>query len=76
MNDEEKIINIINTIKPFINSDGGDIEFIKYEDKYVYIKLHGACASCDAIDFTIKDVIYNALKEEVEDCQVVIITEL
>lgn len=76
MNDEEKIINIINTIKPFINSDGGDIEFIKYEDKYVYIKLHGACASCNAIDFTIKDVICNAIKEEVEDCQGVINTEL
>ena len=48
----------------------------KYEDKYVYIKLHGACASCDAIDFTIKDVIYNAIKEEVEECQGVINTEL
>ncbi len=76
MSDEEKIINIINNIKPFINSDGGDIEYIKYEDKYVYLKLHGACASCDAIDFTIKDVIYNAIKEEVEDCQGVINTEL
>ena len=76
MSDEEKIINITNNIKPFINSDGGDIEYIKYEDKYVYLKLHGACASCDAIDFTIKDVIYNAIKEEVEDCQGVINTEL
>ena len=76
MSDEEKIININNNIKPFINSDGGDIEYIKYEDKYVYLKLHGACASCDAIDFTIKDVIYNAIKEEVEDCQGVINTEL
>lgn len=76
MSDEEKIINIINNIKPFINSDGGDIEYIKYEDKYVYLKLHGACASCNAIDFTIKDVIYNAIKEEVEDCQGVINTEL
>ena len=76
MSDEEKIINIINNIKPFINSDGGDIEYIKYEDKYVYLKLHGAFASCDAIDFTIKDVIYNAIKEEVEDCQGVINTEL
>ena len=76
MSDEEKIINIINNIKPFINSDGGDIEYIKYEDKYVYLKLHGACDSCNAIDFTIKDVIYNAIKEEVEDCQGVINTEL
>ena len=76
MNEKEKIINIIEAIRPYINSDGGDIEFIKYQDKYVYIKLHGACAGCSAIDYTIKDVIYNAILDEVKDCKGVINVEL
>ena len=58
----EKILNVINMLRPYINADGGDIEFIKYEDKYVYVKFHGACASCGSIDYTIKDVYLMLLK--------------
>ena len=60
---EEKIIESINNLRPYLNSDGGDIEFIKYEDEYVYIKLYGACANCGYQDYTIQDNIYEALKE-------------
>ncbi len=68
----EKIINCINMLRPYINADGGDIEFIKYEDKYVYVKFHGACASCGSIDYTIKDVLYNAIKDDVPEVEGVI----
>ena len=43
---EDKIIEVINEIKPYLNSDGGDIEFVKYEDNVVYIKFFGACSGC------------------------------
>lgn len=43
---EDKIKEQIEKIRPYINMDGGDIEFIKYEDGYVYIKMLGACAMC------------------------------
>ena len=33
---EKKIEEIILQIRPYINDDGGDIEFIKYEDNYVF----------------------------------------
>ena len=72
MNDEEKIINIINTIKPFINSDGGDIEFVKYEDNYLYIKLSGACQNCMYQDNTINDGIFEFFKAEVPELEGVI----
>ena len=68
----EKIINVINMLRPYINADGGDIEFIKYEDKYVYVKFHGACASCGSIDYTIKDVLFNAIKDDVPEVEGVI----
>ena len=72
MTNLEKIINVINMLRPYINADGGDIEFIKYEDKYVYVKFHGACASCGSIDYTIKDVLFNAIKDDVTEVEGVI----
>ena len=51
---EEKIKNIIEEIRPYLNMDGGDIEFVKYEDKYVYVKLKGHCVECLGQDFTQK----------------------
>lgn len=74
--DEMKILEIINQLRPYLNSDGGDIEFIKYEDKYVYVKLYGACASCAFQDFTIQDNIYEAIKEIVPSCMGVVNIEL
>ena len=38
-NDIDKIKEVIDMLRPFINGDGGDLEFVKYEDKYVYIKF-------------------------------------
>ena len=56
--------------------DGGDIEFIKYEDKYVYVKLRGHCAECEAQDFTLKNMILNLLKNEITEIEGIINVEL
>lgn len=75
-NEETKIIEIINQLRPYLNSDGGDIEFIKYEENYVYIKLYGACAACMFQDYTIQDNIYEAIKEVAPECKGVVNVEL
>ena len=74
--EEAIIISIINQLRPYLNSDGGDIEFIKYEDDYVYIKLYGACAGCLFKDITIQENILEALKTEVPTIKDVINIEL
>ena len=71
MSDEQIIIDTINKIRPFLISDGGNIEFIKYENNIVYIKLLGACSHCALIDYTIKDTIEMAIKEMVPKVQAV-----
>ena len=77
MNDEtDKIIEVINQLRPFLNSEGGDIEFIKYDDGFVYVKLYGACMMCEYKDFTIQDNIFEAIKAEVPDVKGVINVEL
>ena len=73
MNNEiEKIIEVIDQLRPFLINDGGNIEFIKYENGIVYIKMIGACANCSMIDLTLKDGIESAIKEEIPNVKEVI----
>lgn len=67
MNTENKIIEIIDKIRPFLLSDGGNIEFIKFEDGIVYIKLLGACSHCSMIDVTLKEGIESMLVNEIPE---------
>ena len=67
-----KIISVIDKIRPFLVSDGGNLEFIKYEDNIVYIKMMGACANCEMIDFTLKDGIEEFIINEIPEVKEVI----
>ena len=58
---EEKVIDVINDLRPFLMNDGGNIEFVKIEDNIVYIILQGACASCPLQPTTLKEGIENAI---------------
>ena len=64
-NNEKIIQEIIDDIRPYLNSDGGDIEFIKYEDNYVYVKLFGACSHCGYQDYTLNNGILELIQEKV-----------
>ena len=67
MKTEQKIISIIDELRPYLMNDGGNIEFIKYENNIVYIKLTGACAHCQMMDLTLKEGIEASIKEEVPE---------
>lgn len=68
MNEQEvKICEIINKLRPFLINDGGNIEFVKYENNIVYIKMMGACANCQMLDLTLKDGIASAIMNEVPE---------
>lgn len=72
LDNEKKIIEVIDQLRPFLINDGGNIEFVKYENQIVYIKMMGACANCVMIDATLKDGIEAAIKEEVPEVNEVI----
>lgn len=69
---ELKIISLIDKIRPFLISDGGNIEFIKYEDNIVYVSLTGACKDCVMIDITLKDGIEELIVNEIPEVKEVI----
>lgn len=64
---EQKIIDIIEKIRPFLISDGGNIEFVKFEDGIVYVKMLGHCSNCPMMDMTLKDSIEVAIINEVPE---------
>lgn len=64
---EIKIKNLIEKIRPYLINDGGNIEFIKYEDNIVYVKLTGACDGCPMLDITLKDGIEDLLINEIPE---------
>jgi len=69
---EEKIKDMIEQIRPYLNMDGGDIEYVKYEDNFVYIKLSGACTNCLLQDNTINDGLLTMFKEEIPEIEGII----
>lgn len=64
---EAKIIEIIDRIRPYLENDGGNLEYIKFEEGIVYVKLLGACAGCSMIDITLKDGIEAMLMDEIPE---------
>ena len=62
---EEQIKSTLDKIRPFIQRDGGDVEFLTYESGVVYIKMLGACANCVAQDETVSSGIEMILVDEV-----------
>lgn len=69
---EDKIKELIDHMRPYLNMDGGDIEFIKYEDHYVYIKLTGACTNCLLQDNTINDGLLTYFQSEIPEIEGII----
>lgn len=62
---KELIIKTLDKIRPFIQRDGGDVEFVDFKDGIVYINMKGACQDCSMIDTTVSEGIEIILQEEV-----------
>lgn len=70
--EEQTILEVIDEIRPFLINDGGNIEYIKYEDNIVYIRMQGACAGCEMLNLTLKDGIETAIKDAVPSVKEVV----
>ncbi|MDD3027503.1 MAG: NifU family protein [Erysipelotrichaceae bacterium] len=61
----EQIKAVLNKIRPYLNRDGGDIEYVDFVDGIVYVRMLGACAGCGMIESTLYDGVQQILMEEV-----------
>ncbi len=62
---EEQIKESLEKIRPVLNADGGDVEFVSVEDGVVRVRLRGACGGCPMSQMTLKMGIENRLKKDV-----------
>ncbi len=67
MDIENKVKAVLNRLRPYLQNDGGDVEFKKYENGVVYVKLTGACSNCPLVDNTLEDGIEEAIINEVPE---------
>ena len=64
---EEKIEVVLDKLRPYLISDGGDIEFVKYENGICYLKFLSHCATCPMMLMTLNDGIKDALINEIPE---------
>ena len=52
-------------MRPYINAEGGDLQFVDFKNGIVYLKITGACADCGMIDLDISEGIEAMLVDSV-----------
>ena len=70
----ERIEEVLETIRPAIQADGGDVELLEFDEGsgVVEVRLLGACESCPISMMTLKQGIERRLKGTVEGVQEVV----
>ncbi|MAJ83449.1 MAG: hypothetical protein CMC16_04285 [Flavobacteriaceae bacterium] len=71
----DKLIEIekaLNEIRPFLQSDGGNIELISFKNHIVKVKLLGNCVNCSVNQMTLKNGVEMTIKKYVPEVKEVI----
>jgi len=64
---EEKIKAALEKVRPSLQADGGDVEFVNFVDGVVNVRLQGSCHGCPMSQMTLKMGIERLLKEEIPE---------
>lgn len=62
---KEKVEQALNTIRPALQADGGDIQLVSIEDGVVKVRLTGACGGCPMSAMTMSQGVERAIKNAV-----------
>ncbi|PKL15111.1 MAG: hypothetical protein CVV50_01175 [Spirochaetae bacterium HGW-Spirochaetae-6] len=69
---EDKVKELIEDIRPRLQMDGGDIEFIGLEDGIVKVRLQGACHGCPSASYTLKLGVERYIQEKLPEIKEVV----
>lgn len=72
MKTEEKIEIALNSIRPFLQRDGGDVELVSLENNVVKVRMVGACETCSMQASTLKAGIEEAIMNSIPEIKSVI----
>ena len=62
-----RVSRVIDMVRPYMQSHGGDVELVEVNGDTVYVKLHGACNGCSMSAVTLRNGVEEALKENVPE---------
>ncbi len=62
-----RIVRALNEVRPYLQSHGGNVEFIKVEEGVAYLRLNGSCHSCPSSTITLKQTIEEAIYKAAPD---------
>lgn len=69
---EDKVKIALEEIRPFLLTDGGDIELVKIEGDSVYVRFLGACTACSVNQSTLKLGVEQTIKKYLPEIKEVI----
>jgi Fe-S cluster biogenesis protein NfuA len=72
---EDKINTVLNTVRYYIQRDGGDLEFTSFVDGVLKLEILGACVGCKLSDVTYKEGVSEIIKMEVPEVKKIEYTE-
>ena len=65
---EKRVINILEQVRPYLQQDGGDVNFVELtDDMVVMVELTGACGSCPYSTMTLKNGIESVMKKSIPE---------
>jgi Fe-S cluster biogenesis protein NfuA len=64
---KDRILAVLDEIRPTLQADGGDIEFIDFNEGVVLVRLRGACGSCPMSMVTLKQGVEARLKARIPE---------
>ncbi|MGI6509166.1 MAG: NifU family protein [Erysipelotrichaceae bacterium] len=73
MDTVEKIKNVIEQIRPYIQNDGGDLQFVDYVDGIVQVRMTGACANCPMRRITFNNGIKTNIMDAISEVKDVVL---
>ena len=67
---EENVMKVLEDLIPYIEADGGWLEFVEIEEEtnFVKVRLGGACSTCAMSAMTLKQGIEKKVKSEIPEC--------
>ena len=64
---EKRVQKALDEIRPNLQADGGDVEFVAFEKGTVKVRLQGHCAGCPMSQMTLKQGIESFLKKKIPE---------
>ena len=62
---EENVKSVLEEIRPSLQADGGDVEFVEMDGNVVKVRLKGACSGCPMATMTLKNGIEALIKKKI-----------